>query len=169
MEGSWWPLTLERQETWNTITRWYSTWIHQSQDHLRPSSFQSSSLSGFRNKVQVLWIYLSSKLRDFIRNTDSVCLSACLSDCLSVLHVSRPQSTPPQYHVQDMKVPTALFSGGQDTLADPKDMAVLLTQVSPLIHRGHRWQQDDSQRDHSSIWWTPEKLQASDWFSSNEI
>lgn len=29
-----------------------------------------------------------------------------------------------------MKVPTALFSGGQDTLADPKDMAVLLTQVS---------------------------------------
>lgn len=31
-----------------------------------------------------------------------------------------------------MKVPTALFSGGQDTLADPKDVAVLLTQVSPL-------------------------------------
>lgn len=31
-----------------------------------------------------------------------------------------------------MKVPTALFSGGQDTLADPKDVAVLLTQVSPV-------------------------------------
>lgn len=29
-----------------------------------------------------------------------------------------------------MKVPTALFSGGHDTLADPKDVAVLLTQVS---------------------------------------
>ncbi|KAG7218027.1 hypothetical protein INR49_020690 [Caranx melampygus] len=48
-----------------------------------------------------------------------------------------PQSTPPQYHVQDMKVPTALFSGGQDTLADPKDMAVLLTQVSNLVFHQH--------------------------------
>ncbi|XP_062234437.1 gastric triacylglycerol lipase [Platichthys flesus] len=47
------------------------------------------------------------------------------------------QSTPPQYNVQDMKVPTALFSGGQDTLADPKDVAVLLTQVSNLIYHQH--------------------------------
>ena len=47
-----------------------------------------------------------------------------------------PQTTPPQYNVQDVKVPTALFSGGQDTLADPKDVAVLLTQVSPLMEPG---------------------------------
>ena len=50
--------------------------------------------------------------------------------CLCVPPCVPPQSTPPEYHVQDMKVPTALFSGGQDTLADPKDVAVLLTQVS---------------------------------------
>ncbi|KAK2820194.1 hypothetical protein Q5P01_023153 [Channa striata] len=47
------------------------------------------------------------------------------------------QSTPPLYRVHDMKVPTALFSGGQDTLADPKDVAVLLTQVPNLVSHQH--------------------------------
>ncbi|KAM8730225.1 gastric triacylglycerol lipase isoform 1-T2 [Acanthopagrus schlegelii] len=47
------------------------------------------------------------------------------------------QTTPPQYNVQDVKVPTALFSGGQDTLADPKDVAVLLTQVTNLVFHQH--------------------------------
>ncbi|KAM3592156.1 uncharacterized protein V6R79_013863 [Siganus canaliculatus] len=47
------------------------------------------------------------------------------------------QSSPPQYHVQDMKVRTALFSGGHDTLADPKDVNVLLTQVSNLVYHQH--------------------------------
>ncbi|XP_054622952.1 gastric triacylglycerol lipase [Dunckerocampus dactyliophorus] len=47
------------------------------------------------------------------------------------------QSIPPQYRVQDMKVPTAVFSGGQDTLADTKDVAVLLTQVPNLVFHQH--------------------------------
>ncbi|XP_057681529.1 gastric triacylglycerol lipase isoform X2 [Corythoichthys intestinalis] len=45
------------------------------------------------------------------------------------------QTTPPRYNVGDVRVPTAIFSGGRDTLADPKDVALLLMQLPNVVFR----------------------------------
>ncbi|GAB1605386.1 gastric triacylglycerol lipase-like [Argonauta hians] len=53
----------------------------------------------------------------------------------NILHYG--QATPPKYDVTKLKVPVALFSGGRDTLADPKDVAILRkllkTTVSDVV------------------------------------
>ncbi|KAF5911171.1 hypothetical protein HPG69_019536 [Diceros bicornis minor] len=51
---------------------------------------------------------------------------------LNILHHNQP--TPPLYHVEDMKVPTAIWSGGRDILADPIDVKNLEGKISNLIY-----------------------------------
>nr|XP_032805521.1 putative lysosomal acid lipase/cholesteryl ester hydrolase isoform X1 [Petromyzon marinus]XP_032805523.1 putative lysosomal acid lipase/cholesteryl ester hydrolase isoform X1 [Petromyzon marinus]XP_032805524.1 putative lysosomal acid lipase/cholesteryl ester hydrolase isoform X1 [Petromyzon marinus]XP_032805525.1 putative lysosomal acid lipase/cholesteryl ester hydrolase isoform X1 [Petromyzon marinus]XP_032805526.1 putative lysosomal acid lipase/cholesteryl ester hydrolase isoform X1 [Petro len=43
------------------------------------------------------------------------------------------QATPPAYNISAMTVPTALWSGGQDWLADPTDTAALLAKIPNLV------------------------------------
>ncbi|XP_035748976.1 lysosomal acid lipase/cholesteryl ester hydrolase-like isoform X2 [Egretta garzetta] len=47
------------------------------------------------------------------------------------------QETPPFYHVEEMPVPTAVWSGGKDWVADLRDVRLLLPRIAHLITYGH--------------------------------
>ncbi|KAK2523501.1 lysosomal acid lipase/cholesteryl ester hydrolase [Columba guinea] len=47
------------------------------------------------------------------------------------------QSFPPAYKIEKIGIPIAVWSGGKDTFADPKDMAKLLPRITNLIYHEH--------------------------------
>ncbi|CAF1336184.1 unnamed protein product [Adineta ricciae] len=45
------------------------------------------------------------------------------------------QTIPPAYSIRSMKVPTAIFSGGEDWLADPTDVNYILDNVQNIVYK----------------------------------
>ncbi|NXX22960.1 LIPM Lipase, partial [Podargus strigoides] len=70
------------------------------------------------------------------------------------------QETPPSYRVEETPVPTAVWSGGEDWVADWMDVCLLLPRIAHLITYGHMpdwnhwdfiWGLDAPRRLYSSI------------------
>lgn len=48
-----------------------------------------------------------------------------------------PQDTPLLYRVEEMPVPTAVWSGGEDWAADWRDVCLLLPRIAHLVTYTH--------------------------------
>ncbi|XP_042314397.1 lysosomal acid lipase/cholesteryl ester hydrolase-like, partial [Sceloporus undulatus] len=55
------------------------------------------------------------------------------------------QTVPPTYKIEDIKIPIAIWTGGQDFFADPRDVAMLVPRISNLIYEKYipEWQHLD--------------------------
>ncbi|KFQ91264.1 Lysosomal acid lipase/cholesteryl ester hydrolase, partial [Nipponia nippon] len=52
-------------------------------------------------------------------------------------HLPFLQSAPPAYNIEKISTPIAVWSGGRDKFADPKDMAKLLPRITNLVYHEH--------------------------------
>ncbi|NXY83752.1 LIPM Lipase, partial [Alcedo cyanopectus] len=70
------------------------------------------------------------------------------------------QATPPLYRIEDMRVPTIMWSGGEDWVNPPPETQRLLPRITNLVrhehfpdwnHFDHHWGQDAPQRMYSQM------------------
>ena len=57
----------------------------------------------------------------------------CVNHVLNLKSDGPTQPTPPSYNVSELTVPTALFSGLEDWLADPEDVKHLVSQIQRTV------------------------------------
>ncbi|XP_061491398.1 lysosomal acid lipase/cholesteryl ester hydrolase-like [Rhineura floridana] len=55
------------------------------------------------------------------------------------------QTNPPKYKIEDIQIPIALWTAGQDSFVHPTDVAMLRSRISNLIYENHipEWQHLD--------------------------
>lgn len=58
-------------------------------------------------------------------------------DCPILICSPLFQTTPPAYKIEKLKMPIAVWNGGHDLIADPKDTAMLLPQFTNLVFHEH--------------------------------
>ncbi|CAN8216710.1 unnamed protein product [Coccothraustes coccothraustes] len=79
--------------------------------------------SSVQNIIHWLQLYQTGEFKHYDYGSDNV------------LHYN--QDTPPLYRVEEMPVPTAVWSGGQDWAADWRDVLQLLPRISHLVSYTH--------------------------------
>uniref|UniRef100_A0A663LL79 AB hydrolase-1 domain-containing protein n=1 Tax=Athene cunicularia TaxID=194338 RepID=A0A663LL79_ATHCN len=120
----------------------------QKRSRVPPGRSCSSNAGGWRLEGTVLggvWVWAGSR--------------GLNKSGFSVVPVSL-QDTPPSYRLEEMPVPTAVWSGGEDWVADWRDVRLLLPRIAHLVtyvhisdwnHWDFIWGLDAPRRLYSSI------------------
>ena len=67
-----------------------------------------------------------------IKKRSGQCSHAIFIDFIFFIYLPSMQFGPPEYKVENMQTPTALFSGSNDKLASPKDVELLKQRLTNM-------------------------------------